>query len=48
MSVTQAHPEADPVPDEPVVQLSAAAAQGACKTIWSRRPSLPSSGLMTR
>ena len=35
MSVTQARPEADPFSDEPVVELSAAAAQVGGKTIWS-------------
>jgi zinc/manganese transport system ATP-binding protein len=35
MSVTQVQPEADPVPDEPVVELSGAAAQVGGNTIWS-------------
>ena len=35
MTMTQAQPDADPVPDEPVVELSAAAAQVGGNTIWS-------------
>ena len=35
MTMTQAQPQAVQVPDEPVVQLSAAAAQVGGNTIWS-------------